>query len=122
MIPRRRQLRNTYGNSDLRHMQTDPVASERAVAADLARIREEDQRAFARIEHPVITDPVWTTEYRVQRRVRLRDHGTTLELIGECRSLPEALTIARREQWAAIVTDKSTKIRHFNWQPELLRA
>lgn len=117
----RRQLRNTYGNSDLRHMQVDVEGSAREAEAGARRADEAIALASQRIEHPVITDPRWTSAYRVDRRVRSRD-GLHLELIGETNSLPEALEIARREQWAAIITDDHGKQVHFNWQPERRRA
>lgn len=121
MRSRFRSLRNTYGNSDLKHTPVDFAQAERNTQAGIAVARAEEEQSRSRIEHPVITEPKWTTDYRVQRRVRTRD-GYSLELIGEMRSLGEALTIARKEAWAAIVTDKGGKQVHFNFQPELHRA
>ncbi len=89
-------------------------------AAALAQL--DQQPVGQRHEHQVITEPIYTTPFRVLRRVVNRDHGLVLEVIGETRSLGEALTIARTEQWAAIVIDRNSKQIHFNWQPELRRA
>lgn len=85
----------------------------------IAEIRQ--QPVKVRREHPVITERIYTTPYQVLRRAITRD-GLELEVIGETRTLREALTISTAEQWAAIIIDRNGKQVSFNGQPELRRA
>ncbi len=92
-----------------------------AIEAEAAIDRIRRQPVGVRHEHPVIEHPKWTTPFQVKRRVVTRD-GLELELIGETRTLGEALTIASSEQWAAIVIDSHGRQVHFNFQEPMVRA
>jgi hypothetical protein len=97
----------------------DTAAANARTETAIAELRA--QPVNVRIEHPVIEHPRWNTQYQVKRRVVTRD-GLDLEIIGETRRLLDALVIANREQWAAIVIDSHGKAVHCNFQPELHRA
>lgn len=111
-------------NINTKHLdrRVNPLELAKEIAAGAERATTDIQAAAERIEHPVIESPRYTTEYRVSRRYRSRDHGDVLELIYETNDRQEAIREANREKWAAFVTNRHSRQEYFNFHQTETRA
>ncbi len=110
-----------------RSREADPVVAEaanREAADNVERLKH--TAPILRIVHPVIraTRSNW---YRVIREYQDRDHGLTVEDIGESADLSMAIAIARREVGRAVVLspwnqNKGKDRVYDNRQPVEVRA
>lgn len=120
MRSRFRQLRNTYGNSDLKFMKTDAEQADRDSQAMRARVEAQMERERTKVVHPAIKAPEHKC-YRVIRRYLLHDH-IQIEDIGAFSRALGAYDMARKEQGNAIIVDPNNKTIHNNAQPIEVRG
>jgi hypothetical protein len=106
------RLRNTFGNSDLRHIRPVLDAAERAVHVGIASAREAARQRF---HHPATAAPERKC-FRVIRRYTVNGE-LRFEDIGAFATLGNALSMSTREQGHAVILDPNNKTVSVNGQP-----